>query len=40
MDKIAATKLFFKDVEFLYAVPVSAKYLTTTEDVVIVKRIA
>ena len=40
MDKIAAAKLFIKDGEILYAVPVSAKYVTTTEDVVIAKQAA
>ena len=37
MDKIAATKLFIKEGEILYAIPVSAKYVTTTENVVLAK---
>lgn len=35
MDKIVATKLFAKDGEELYAFPVSAKYVTTTEEAVL-----
>ena len=35
MQAIADAKLFDKQGEELYAVPVSAKYVTTTDDVIV-----